>query len=267
MIVAGLQMDIRWEDPSENFRIVEEMGQEALDSGARLLVLPEMFATGFSMNAEKLVGFTSETLDFLSSLAARMSVFVLGGYVEPAAPLPVNVCSLFGPTGTELLRFRKLHPFAMADENQHYQAGDSMETVDVEGVRVTPLICYDLRFPEPFRPVAIETDLYCVLANWPDPRRDAWSTLLRARAIENQAYVLGVNRVGEGSGKSHSGDSVLVDPMGQVVAQATPYEQGVFMGDVSPKEVAAVRRKLPFLPDRRPGLYAKLEQKAGHPLS
>jgi len=256
-------MDIRWEAPEENFPIVEEMAGRAVGQGARLLVLPEMFATGFSMEARKMAGFAAETLEFLSSLASRKSVFVLGGYVEPADPRPANVCSLFEPTGSEVLRFRKLHPFSMAGEDQHYQPGESMESAEVEGVRMTPLICYDLRFPEPFRTVATTTDLYCVLANWPDPRREAWSTLLRARAIENQAFVLGVNRVGDASGKSHSGDSVLVDPLGHPVAQTPPYEPGIVLGEVRAEEVRAVRERLPFLPDRRPRLYSRLEESAG----
>jgi predicted amidohydrolase len=222
-----------------------------------------MFATGFSMNAPKMAEFAAETQDFLSSLASRLSVFLMGGYVEPADPLPANVCSLFEPSGTELLRFRKLHPFSMANEDKNYLAGETMESARIEGVGVTPLICYDLRFPEPFRPAAASTDLYCVLANWPDPRREAWSTLLRARAIENQAYVLGVNRVGDASGKAHSGDSVLVDPMGRIVAQTPAYEPGLVIGEVSPEEVRTVREKLPFLPDRRPDLYRRLEETLG----
>jgi len=263
MIVTGLQMDIQWEDPAENFRTVESMVSDAMERKPRLLVLPEMFATGFSMDAQKVAGFAARTRDFLSSLSARRSVFVLGGYAEPGDVRPANACSLFGPNGNELLHYRKLHPFTMAGEDRSYEEGQRMETASVEGVRVTPLICYDLRFPEPFRPRAETTDLYCVIANWPDPRRDAWSALLQARAIENQAYVLGVNRVGEAGGKSHSGDSALIDPMGRIVAEAEPYVQEVFGGEVRSEEVAAVRQKLAFLPDRRPELYARLEGESG----
>ncbi|MCK5651969.1 MAG: carbon-nitrogen family hydrolase, partial [Gemmatimonadetes bacterium] len=248
MIVAGIQMDIAWEDPPENFRRVEEMAVRAMEGldgpsqpGApRLLVLPEMFATGFYMNAEKVSAFAQETREFLTGLASRLSVFVLGGYAEPAEPLPANACSIFAPGGEELLHYRKLHPFSLAKEDRHYVGGEILATAEVEGVRVTPLICYDLRFPEPFRPAAQDTDLYCVIANWPDKRREAWSTLLRARAIENQAYVLGVNRVGAGSNQPHAGDSALVDPMGKVVCEVNAYEEGVFLGDVDPREVVRV---------------------------
>ena len=277
MIVVGIQMDIAWEDPPENFRRVEEMAERAMegldgpttsadssdtedpDGAPRLLVLPEMFATGFSMNAEKVSAFAQETREFLTGLASRLSVFVLGGYAEPAEPLPANACSIFAPDGEELLHYRKLHPFSLAREDRHYIGGDALETAEVEGVRITPLICYDLRFPEPFRPAAQDTDLYCVIANWPDKRREAWSTLLRARAIENQAYVIGVNRVGLGSNEPHAGDSALVDPMGKVLSEVDAYDEGVVLGVVDPQEVVRVRRRLSFLKDRRPELYRKLE--------
>jgi predicted amidohydrolase len=132
--------------------------------------------------------------------------------------------------------------------------------VDVEGIRVTPLICYDLRFPEPFRLAAEQTDLFCVPANWPEKRKDPWSTLLRARAMENQAFVLGVNRVGTGGGELHSGNSILLDPVGRPVGNAPGEgEEGVVLGDVSPKAVARIRGRFSFLRDRKPELYRMLE--------
>jgi predicted amidohydrolase len=278
MIVAGIQMDIAWENPPANFRRVESMTPAAMgrmdhpgetwpvqvhgsaDGTPDLLVLPEMFATGFSMNAEKVAAFAEETRAFLVALARKWEVHVLGGYAEPGRERPANACSIFSPAGEEILHFRKLHPFSMAGEDESYEGGDSLPTVKVNGVRVTPLICYDLRFPEPFRPAAAATDLYCVIANWPHMRRVAWSTLLRARAIENQAYVLGVNRVGEAGGKPHAGDSALIDPMGRVVVDSAEYEEGIVKGRADPDEVAEVRRSLDFLTDRKPDLYRMLEE-------
>jgi len=262
MIVAGIQMDIAWEDPEQNFRRVEEVARGLMEGphqAPRLLVLPEMFATGFSMDAKRVSTFAHAIREFLAGLASRFSVFVLGGYAEPFEPLPANACSIFAPDGEEVLHFRKLHPFSLADEDKNYVGGESVQTVDVEGVGVTPFICYDLRFPEPFRPAALSTDLYCVIANWPDKRREAWSGLLRARAIENQAFVLGVNRVGLASNERHAGDSALVDPMGHVLADVEDYQEGVVLGEVDPKEVTRTRRHLGFLKDRRPGLYRRLE--------
>ncbi|MGD2122203.1 MAG: nitrilase-related carbon-nitrogen hydrolase [Gemmatimonadota bacterium] len=266
MKVAGIQMDIAWEDPEKNFQRVEaevarlmgEAGSQA-GGGPELIVLPEMFATGFSMDAERMAAFAEDTRAFLANLASSFSLHVLAGYAEPAEPLPANACSVVSPAGEEILHYRKIHPFSLAKEDENYLAGDAVSTVKVENVRITPFICYDLRFPEPFRPPAPNTDLYCVIANWPDMRRSAWSALLRARAIENQAFVLGVNRVGMGSGKPHSGDSALLDPMGETLAELEPYQEGVVLGSVDPREVEKVRRQLGFLNDRRPDLYCRLE--------
>jgi predicted amidohydrolase len=271
MIVAGFQMDIAWERPKENFRRVEEMVERTAPSRPDLIVLPEMFATGFSMESEMVAEFAGETREFLADLATRLSVFVLGGYAEPAEPRPANACSIFTPAGAEILHYRKIHPFSLAGEEEHYIGGETVETTEVEGIRVTPLICYDLRFPEPFRAAAPDTDLFCVIANWPSKRREAWSTLLRARAIENQAYVLGVNRVGMGGGEPHTGDSALLDPFGQAIAENTPpagtgsgdSRPGVLIGTVDPEEVARVRERFSFLKDRRPGLYRRLEEERG----
>ena len=267
LAVAGLQMDITWEDPEANFSRVRRMAAEALEgmrqdseAGQRLIVLPEMFATGFSMEAHRVAAHAQLTRDFLMSLAAEFSVHVLGGYAEPWKPRPANACSLFSPQGEELLHYRKLHPFSLAKEHEHFTGGETLATATVGGVRISALICYDLRFPEPFWPVARRTDLYCLIANWPDKRREAWTTLLRARAIENQAFVLGVNRVGLGGGEPHSGDSALMDPMGAVRAEAVPYEEDLVLGRVDPKEVEKTRRHLSFLRDRRPGLYGRLER-------
>ncbi len=259
MKIAGIQTDIAWEDPPENFRRVREMARDAADRGARLLVLPEMFATGFSMDAALVSGFSRETRSFLSELAGDLGVFVLGGYGEPADPRPANACSVFDPAGEEILHYRKIHPFSMAGEDVHYLAGDSLATVEVEGVRVTPQICYDLRFPEPFRAASAGTDLFCVVANWPEPRRRHWSLLLRARAIENQAYVLGVNRVGSGDGLVYTGDSALLDPMGDQVEGSEAGRPGIVLADVSADEVARIRARFGFLNDRKPDLYAKLD--------
>ena len=252
-------MDVAWEDPAENFRRAESMTVEAVNEGACLVVLPEMFATGFSMNAELVSGFAEETRAFLSDLSDRLSVFILGGFAEPADPMPVNAAAIFDPTGREILMYRKIHPFSLAGEAEHFQGGDSVETVEVESVRVTPLICYDLRFPEPFRAAAANTDLFCVVANWPQPRRYHWSTLLKARAIENQAYVLGVNRAGTGDGLEYTGDSVLLDPMGEELATVEPGSARCFSGEVNASKVTRIREQFSFLRDRRPEVYRALD--------
>lgn len=259
MIVAGLQLDIAWEEPAENFRRTEELALQAVDSGAKLLVVPEMFATGFSMRAEAMAAHAPAIRAFLSETAARHDVWIVGGYAEPGDQRPANACSLVAPDGSERLHYRKIHPFSLAHEPEHYEAGEVLQTAEVEEVRVTPVICYDLRFPELFRATAAATDLFVVPANWPERRSHAWRTLLAARAIDDQAWVLGVNRVGEAEGHVHRGDTSLLDPMGDVVSTLAG-EPGVVLGEVDATIVRETRERLPFLDDRRPEIYRRFEE-------
>jgi len=259
MIVAGLQLDIAWEEPEENFRRAAKLARQAAAAGARLVALPEMFATGFSVRSPSVADHAAATREILSGLACDLGVWVLGGYAEPGDPRPANACSLFEPGGNEVLHYQKIHPFSLAGEQHVFVGGDRIHTAVVEEVRVTPLICYDLRFPELFRAAATRTDLYVVLANWPERRSHAWRTLLCARAIDGQAWVLGVNRVGDAEGVHHRGDTALVDPMGEVV-ETLADQSGVVMGNVDPGSVRKIRERFGFLDDRRPDLYARLDR-------
>lgn len=257
--VAGLQLDIAWETPTENFRRAENLAAQAADSGARLLALPEMFATGFSMRADVMASLTPGIRRFLADLANRHHLFVIGGFAEPGDERPANACGVFGPDGQEILHYRKIHSFSLADEQNHYEAGSKIATIEIEGVRVTPLICYDIRFPELFRAAAATTDLFVIIANWPARRAYAWRTLLAARAIENQAWVLGVNRVGDAEGYPHCGDTSLVDPWGKIVDTLAD-EEGVVAGEVDAEVVRRARERFRFLEDRRPDVYGRLEE-------
>jgi predicted amidohydrolase len=176
-------------------------------------------------------------------------------YIGGSIPLlhdggrPRNTFTLAAPDGT-VHRYAKLHPFSFAREHELYDAGDQRITVDIDGVRVSPFVCYDLRFANAFWDLAPTTDLYVVVANWPEVRREPWMALLRARAIENLAYVVGVNRVGNGGGLAYSGDSRIIDPLGVELATAHG-DEAVLVADIDPGHVAAVRERFPFLADRR----------------
>jgi predicted amidohydrolase len=258
VIVAGLQIDIAWQQPEVNFERAAELAERAVAAGARLLVLPEMFATGFAIRSDVAPTYADAAREFLKELAARHAVWVLGGYAEPGSKGWANSCSLMAPDGGEVLHYHKIHPFSLAGEHQRYEGGESISTVWVDDVRVTPFICYDLRFPELFRTAAADTDLFVVVANWPRRRGHAWRTLLAARAIDGQAWVLGVNRVGDAEGVAHRGDSSLLDPMGELVASLAG-QSGVVVGEVDPRRVHEIRERFGFLADRRPDLYARLE--------
>jgi predicted amidohydrolase len=250
--VAGLQLDIVWESPAQSQARVEPWIRTAVAAGARLLVLPEMYACGFTMKTEAVAEpEDGPSTRFLVERAREHGLWI-GGSV-PALPAgaerPFNTFVLAGPRG-ELYRYRKIHPFTFADEHLHYGAGESFVTVDVEGVRCTLFVCYDLRFADEMWATAKDTDCYLIVANWPERRRHHWTALLQARAIENQAYVVGVNRVGEGGGLTYSGDSRIIDPWGEVVASAAGQET-LLLAEVDPAVVRDARERFPVLRDRR----------------
>ena len=253
MRIAALQHDIVWEDAAATCARLVPMIAEAVADGAGLIVLTEMFGPGFSLAADRI----SEppggpTEQFLVDRAASNGVWI-GGSIptrDRDDAHPVNRFLLVGPDGTRH-HYDKLHPFTFADEHEHYRAGDEPVTVDIGGLRVSLFVCYDLRFANAFWERATGTDVYLVVANWPASRRYHWRTLLRARAIENQAYVVGVNRVGEAEGLTYVGDSVIVDPSGEVLAEGVDDTEGVVIADVDPGRVAEVREAFRFLPDRR----------------
>ena len=251
MKVAAVQHDIVWEDAEATRAHVAPLIASAASSGARLVLLTEMFPVGFTMDAARVAEpVDGPSTEFLVTQAALHDVW-LGGSLPEASPdgeLPANQFVLASPTGS-VSRYAKRHPFSFGGEHEHYRAGSSTITVDVDGVRVTPFVCYDLRFADVFWDVAADTDLYVVVANWPDARRHHWQALLLARAIENQAYVAGVNRVGTGGGLTYAGDSVIVDPMGTVLAHAGATES-VICAEVDPAVVTDVRARFPFLADR-----------------
>jgi len=253
MLVAAVQHDIVWEDAAATFALLEPSVASAAEAGAELVSFTEMFATGFSLSASRIAEEPDgPTTRFLSSMARRHGLWTAGSLPErtPGFERPTNRFVLAGPEG-QLHRYSKIHPFSYAGEHRHYSAGVSPLTVSVNGVRVTPLVCYDLRFADLFWEAATRTDCYVVVANWPASRRLHWNALLRARAIENQAYVVGVNRVGmDGNSLNYAGDSVVFDPLGARLAYAGDSE-AVITADVDPEKVASVRAEFPFLADRR----------------
>jgi predicted amidohydrolase len=259
MKVAAVQHDVVWEDRAATLRRLEPLVATAATAGARLVVLTEMFPTGFSMDAARVAEPEGgPTTDWLLSRAAAEGVWLCGSVAiwpagtDLAAPgaRAVNRFLVAGPDGS-LARYDKLHPFSYAGEHEHYAAGTERGLVlEVDGVRVAPFVCYDLRFADEFWDLAPAVDCYVVVANWPTARRAHWQALLVARAIENQAYVVGVNRVGEGDGIPYSGDSRVVAPSGEVLAGAAEIET-VLLADVDPEVVAATRARYPFLADRR----------------
>jgi predicted amidohydrolase len=252
--VAAIQHDIVWEDSAATRKNVEPMIAAAVASGARLVCLTEMYATGFSMRPERIAedeGGPNES--FLLEQAHEHDAWLVASIAQWGTDGRArNNAVLAAPDG-RVFRYAKIHPFTYAGEHEKYAAGDRFLTVDIDGLRVSVFVCYDLRFADEFWARADVTDLYLVPANWPQPRHEHWRALLRARAIENQAYVVGVNRVGTVKELFYSGDSAIIDPMGRTLAEAS-ITPGVLVADIEASEVARVRAEFPFIRDRRPGL-------------
>ena len=253
MRVYCCQLDTAWENPSANHARVRALLDAALPEPESLVVLPEMFATGFSMNVAKIAADDSaQTMQFLSTTARDLCICLIGGLVIRAADgRGLNQAVAFDPSGREIARYSKLHPFTFAGESAHYAPGEAIVTFNLNPFTVAPFICYDLRFPEAFRSaVRRGADLFPIIANWPAARESHWVALLRARAIENQAYVVGVNRSGKDPTNSYSGRSLIIDPRGDVLAEAGSGET-VLHADLDWENLRAYRASFPVLRDAR----------------
>jgi omega-amidase len=254
MKVICCQLNILWEARAANHLKVRELLRSAPPPRGSLVILPEMFATGFSMNVAAVSDTRScETGDFLAQLASEYGVYVVGGVVHTASDgRGRNECVVFSPDGREVTRYCKMHPFTYAGESQHYASGEDIRLFTCQGFTVAPFICYDLRFPEVFRAAVTRgAEVFVVIANWPTQRAHHWVALLKARAIENQAYVVGVNRCGSDPQLDYPGRSMVIDPRGAVAADAG-MEEGVVTAELDLEALRSYRRNFPVLADIRP---------------
>lgn len=252
LVVACLQFDVAWGDRRENFGRVRRHAKRAKDEGAGLLVLPEMFATGFlldpSATAEEEGG---ETAAFLSALAGEHRMAVIGGYVRR---LPsgkgANLAVAFDADGRAVSEYAKVHLVSALGEKEAHEPGDGPRPFSLLGARMACFVCYDLRFPELFRLVAGETDVSIVIASWPAARQRHWDLLLPARAVENQQFVVGVNRIGSGGGLEFLGGTAVYAPNGDALAFGGR-EEGLVVAELDLDLVARSRAAFPALADRR----------------
>jgi len=223
MRIYGCQFDIAWENKPENFRRVQALLHNHRLAPGSLLVLPELFATGFTMNSRAVAeDANGPTEVFLRKLAQERKVFVLGGLARSASRGQVcNEAVCFAPSGRRVTRYAKLHLFSPGDESRHYTPGKTVVLFSWRKLKVAVFICYDLRFPEIFRMAAQRgANLLVVIANWPAKRQSHWNALLRARAIESQAYAIGVNRCGSDPQHEYYGGSLVINPWGETIAEA-----------------------------------------------
>ena len=251
-----VQLDIRWEDGPSNYETVRTLVSGADPREGDLIVLPEMFDTGFSLNTDRTADANGATLGFLGDLARSFHAWVQGGRtMAGTAGLATNRAPVLDPEGRLVAEYSKIHPFTYGREPERFRPGTEITTYDWaaggDALRVCPAICYDLRFPELFREgLARGTEAFVIGANWPDARQAHWRTLLLARAIENQAYVLGVNRAGADPHLSYAGGTIGVSPKGEVLGELGP-EEGVLTIEVDPAEVRSWRDTFPAWRDAR----------------
>jgi predicted amidohydrolase len=247
------QTDITWENKVANYTRAQKLLAAARPERNSLVLLPEMFATGFSMNVSAVVeGPKADTEKFLAQIAQDFGVYMIGGVVTNSPDgRGYNQALAVSPNGRPLARYSKMQPFSLGGESKSYMAGEAPMFFAWEELKVSPFICYDLRFPELFRSaVRGGAQLFTVIANWPVARIHHWITLLQARAIENQAYVAGVNRCGTDPKHTYNGRSIIVDPHGTILIEAGDSEC-VISADISPEVVNKWRAEFPALEDMR----------------
>lgn len=248
MKIALLQTSLVWENAQANRQHFSQL-IDSIDESVDMIVLPEMFSTGFTMRpepvAEKMSG---ETVLWMQATAIAQKTAIVGSLVIKENDRYFNRLLFVYPSGT-ILSYDKRHLFTLAGEHGQYTAGSEKLIVDYKGWKICPLICYDLRFPV-FSRNAEDYDLLLYVANWPKVRTQAWDTLLKARAIENMAYVVGVNRVGkDANGQEYIGHSQVIDALGNFVAEPKD-QKSVIVVDLDQSHLAEIRKKFAFLNDR-----------------
>lgn len=241
--ICIIQSNIIWENIDENLNLFEAHIDSVID--ADVIVLPEMFTTGFSMNTSKLAEtMGGKTMDWLRDNAKKKNCVITGSIIIEENDKYYNRLIWMRPDGT-FGKYDKRHLFRMSEEHQTFTDGDERVVFEVKGWRVLPLICYDLRFPVWSRN-RNDYDVLIYVANWPEARRTPWQIMLKSRAIENQVYVVAVNRLGKDEmGNSYSGDSAVIEPKGNIISKTLMGEESVESVSLSYEDLEIFRNKFP----------------------
>lgn len=242
--ISCIQTQLIWEDTEKNLLQFEKHFQQ-LSLNSELVILPEMFSTGFSMNPEKLAEeMNGRSFNWLKEQAAKINKIIIGSLIIKDQGEHYNRLFVMFPDGHYEF-YDKRHLFRMGNEHKHYSAGKNRLVFKYKNWRICPLTCYDLRFPVWSRNQN-DYDLLIYIANWPESRREVWKKLLPARAIENQVYVAGVNRIGnDGEGLSYSGDTVIINPKGEIMVETKEHTHQIIDAGLSLDELNRFRKKFP----------------------
>lgn len=257
MRAALVQMDIALGRPDVNRARVAELVREAA-KGADLVILPEMWTTGYALSdlAGNLADQSGEpTGTLLASLARECGVYLVGSTADERDGRVYNSATVYAPGGTRVAEYAKAHLVPMMDEHLYLAPGGSAVLAEIAGVKAGLAICYDLRFPELFRTLALGgAELLIIPAEWPAQRLQHWRLLLQARAIENQCFVLACNRVGKDLNNNFPGHSMVIDPWGAILAEGSDRDE-ILRAEFDPALVAEIRARIPVFRDRRPEIY------------
>lgn len=246
--ITTFQAYLFWENIEKNLQNLG-LRLSSIREKTDLIVLPEMFSTGFSMNPEKIAEeMNGRTMKWMLEQAKKFRSVVTGSMIIKENNKYYNRLIWMRPDGS-FEHYDKRHLFGLSEEDQHYTAGTQKLFVELNGWKICPVICYDLRFPVWLRNVDEEYDMLLIVANWPERRSLHWRTLIPARAIENQSFVVAVNRVGhDGNEIYHSGDSMCIDPLGKVVYYK-PNDEDLYTFSINKKDLTHARTLFPFLKD------------------
>ncbi|MCX6237722.1 MAG: carbon-nitrogen family hydrolase [Bacteroidia bacterium] len=260
MKIALTQLYTIWENKKANIIQVEELSLKASSLGSEIIIFPEMTLTGFTMNT-KLSAEDPEqspSIIFFSQLAKRYRLWIIAGVVLRAETKALNTLVAFSPNGCEKVRYTKIHPFSFAGEDRFFQPGTSLAKIQIAEFSFGFSICYDLRFPELYSALSKDCDVLVNIANWPERRVNHWNTLLQARAIENQTYMIGVNRIGiDGNGLKYIRSSMVVNANGDFIDPIiTEGEIDVF--ELNKQELIDFRNGFSTRQDRRPDFYRQV---------
>lgn len=258
MIRIGLgQIDMAWEDIEENKRKVESFLSEAREKEVDIIVFPEMTMTGFSMNTS-MAAFYEDQNHFFEQKAREYRISIVYGVIAPGRDEKFeNHLVIVDEKGSRILEYAKIHPFSYGAEARHYTGGNKVYACRWHDAVLSGFICYDLRFPQIFQYASAESQLIFVIANWPDTRVDQWDALLRARAIENSCFVVGVNRSGKAGRLRYNGHSAVYNFYGEAVSEIRE-DEGLIVAEIDLDTVPAYRDYFPAVKDRRPDLYREL---------
>jgi len=259
MRIALTQMDQKWEDKKGNLLTCEVLINEAKNNGVDLIIFPEMTLTGFSMNYPAVAEEKdSNNLEKFKKLAQTNDIAIIFGLVIKNEKCGTNSAVFLSREGEVLGTYNKMHPFSIAGEDENIKGGELLCVVENLNLRIGMTICYDLRFPELYSALSRRCDLVVNIANWPAKRQDHWISLIKARSIENQIYVAGINRIGiDGKGIEYNKSSLLVNPNGDIVRPSLENEDFAIY-EIDQNMVGEFRDSFSTVQDRRPNLYKLL---------